>query len=550
MVKVVLVFEFTICKLKFKSSMVSTQGSSSSTTPSPSGSLAKPMEDLWLDDIDEDMLVQASQMAELQPGTQDRMEIDSDALNNFIKEESKSGDVWTSHDQSQRNIQQTQTVFQNRSTFSSGEPIKKSQSTPFRQPMAPPSTSSNDNKNNGGESSEKFKAEIKSFNQKLQAKTGEITFLRKTLNEKQKDIQTCHNERERMKKERNDDLKKFEAEKKRQEAQAKTNEEFLKRELEQAAETLEKYKRLHSHNNISDANGDCNGTFALAVTSPPPSKRQKLLRNATAAPANIDESLFTNNFPKKSPNHGGQVVPSKPKTSTNDASLQTTSRRRRANVLDQKEERLSFGSLMETGDGNRMIQSLHDTMNNQLTSLLAEIRRLSSNLQNCDISKATGLVEAIAKPIEFDNAVLLIDHLPLGVEVICDQIGFPNIMLDELFSALLFLIDNDQRLHAHGLAGSIVNLVNAIVQNESLQVLVDLENLRKSLIAVIEKSKSLLSSSEKSCIVALNIVVGFMDLLAIETNYTKGLFCHHIKGKHYTVFNLLCSYVFQKIRGS
>jgi hypothetical protein len=546
----VLVFEFTICKLKFKSSMVSTQGSSSSTTPSPSGSLAKPMEDLWLDDIDEDMLVQASQMAELQPGTQDRMEIDSDALNNFIKEESKSGDVWTSHDQSQRNIQQTQTVFQNRSTFSSGEPIKKSQSTPFRQPMAPPSTSSNDNKNNGGESSEKFKAEIKSFNQKLQAKTGEITFLRKTLNEKQKDIQTCHNERERMKKERNDDLKKFEAEKKRQEAQAKTNEEFLKRELEQAAETLEKYKRLHSHNNISDANGDCNGTFALAVTSPPPSKRQKLLRNATAAPANIDESLFTNNFPKKSPNHGGQVVPSKPKTSTNDASLQTTSRRRRANVLDQKEERLSFGSLMETGDGNRMIQSLHDTMNNQLTSLLAEIRRLSSNLQNCDISKATGLVEAIAKPIEFDNAVLLIDHLPLGVEVNCDQIGFPNIMLDELFSALLFLIDNDQRLHAHGLAGSIVNLVNAIVQNESLQVLVDLENLRKSLIAVIEKSKSLLSSSEKSCIVALNIVVGFMDLLAIETNYTKGLFCHHIKGKHYTVFNLLCSYVFQKIRGS
>ena len=48
--------------------MVSAQGSSSSTTPAPSGSLAKPMEDLWLDDIDEDMLVQASQMAELQPG--------------------------------------------------------------------------------------------------------------------------------------------------------------------------------------------------------------------------------------------------------------------------------------------------------------------------------------------------------------------------------------------------------------------------------------------------------------------------------------------------
>ena len=317
--------------------MVSTQGSSSSTTPSPSGSLAKPMEDLWLDDIDEDMLVQASQMAELQPGTQDRMEIDSDALNKFIKEESKSGDVWTSHDQSQRNIQQTQTVFQNRSTFSTGEPIKKSQSTPFRQPMAPPSTSSSyDNKNNGGESTEKLRAEIKSFNQKLQAKTGEITFLRKSLNEKQKDIQTCHNERERMKKERNDDLKKFEAEKKRQEAQAKTNQEFLKRELEQAAETLEKYKRLHSHNNISNENGDCNGTFALAVTSPPPSKRQKLLRNAAAAPANIDESLFTNNFTKKSPNHGGHVIPSKPKISTNDASLQTTSRRRRVNVLDQK----------------------------------------------------------------------------------------------------------------------------------------------------------------------------------------------------------------------
>ena len=192
--------------------------------------------------------------------------------------------------------------------------------------------------------------------------------------------------------------------------------------------------------------------------------------------------------------------------------------------LYQKEERLSFGSLMETGDGNKMIQSLHDTMNNQLTSLLTEIRRLSSNLQNCDISNTT------VKPIEFDNAVVLIDHLPLGVPVNYDQIGFPNIMLDELFSALLFLIDNDQRLHAHGLAGSIVNLVNAIVQNESLQALVDLENLRKSLIAVIEKSKSLLSSSEKSCIVALNIVVGFMDLLAIETNFTKGLFCHHIKG--------------------
>jgi hypothetical protein len=415
------------------------------------------------------MLVQASQMAELQPGTQDRMEIDSDALNKFIKEESKSGDVWTSHDQSQRNIQQTQTVFQNRSTFSSREPIKKSQSTPFRQPMAPPSTSLYDNKNNGGESSEKLRAEIKSFNQKLQAKTGEITFLRKSLNEKQKDIQTCHNERERMKKERNDDLKKFEAEKKRQEAQAKTNEEFLKRELEQAAETLEKYKRLRSHNNISDENGDCNGTFALAVTSPPPSKRQKLLRNAAAAPANIDESLFTKNFTKKSPKHGGHVILSKPKISTNDASLQTTSRRRRVNVLDQKEERLSFGSLMETGDGNKMIQSLHDTMNNQLTSLLSLCRRLSSNLQNCDISNTT------VKPIEFENAVVLIDHLPLGVPVNYDQIGFPNIMLDELFSALLFLIDNDQQLHARGLAGSIVNLVNAIVQNESLQALVDLE---------------------------------------------------------------------------
>ena len=186
---------------------------------------------------------------------------------------------------------------------------------------------------------------------------------------------------------------------------------------------------------------------------------------------------------------------------------------------------------METGDGNKMIQSLHDTINNQLTSLLTEIRRLSSNLQNCDISnRATGLVEVTVKPIEFDNAVVLIDHLPLSVPVNCDQIGFPNIMLDELFSALLFLIDNDQILHAHGLAGSIVNLVNAIVQNESLQALVDLENLRKSLIAVIEKSKSLLSLSEKSCIVALNIVVGFMDLLAIETNFTKGLFCHHIKG--------------------
>ena len=190
---------------------------------------------------------------------------------------------------------------------------------------------------------------------------------------------------------------------------------------------------------------------------------------------------------------------------------------------------------METGDGNKMIQSLHDTMNNQLTSLLTEIRRLSSDLQNCDISKAT------VKPIEFDNAVVLIDHLPLSVPVNYDQIGFPNIMLDELFSALLFLIDNDQRLHAHGLAGSIVNLVNAIVQNESLQALVDLENLRKSLIAVIEKSKSLLSSSEKSCIAGLNIVVGLMDLLAIETHFTKGLFCHHIKGTNILIKSRLDS---------
>merc|ERR1712083_139122 len=82
--------------------------------------LAKPMEELWLDDIDEDMLVQASQMAEgytanLQSNTE-RMEMDTDAVKQYIQEDDKIQDDWTSH-QSQRTIQQTQTVFHNKSSF-------------------------------------------------------------------------------------------------------------------------------------------------------------------------------------------------------------------------------------------------------------------------------------------------------------------------------------------------------------------------------------------------------------------------------------------------
>lgn len=74
-------------------------------------------DDLWLDDIDEDMLVQASQMVEAANATHDdRMEIDAETLNKFIHEESKSDDLWneaaSNPFQKQKYAQQTQTVFQ------------------------------------------------------------------------------------------------------------------------------------------------------------------------------------------------------------------------------------------------------------------------------------------------------------------------------------------------------------------------------------------------------------------------------------------------------
>lgn len=76
-------------------------------------------DDLWLDDIDEDMLVQASQMVEAQAANathDDRMEIDAETLNKVMKEESTSDDVWneaaSNPFQKQKYAPQTQTVFQ------------------------------------------------------------------------------------------------------------------------------------------------------------------------------------------------------------------------------------------------------------------------------------------------------------------------------------------------------------------------------------------------------------------------------------------------------
>ncbi len=93
----------------------------------PSVTAAQEAEDLWLDDIDEDMLVQASQMVEAASATAskvqqpERMEIDAETLNKFITEENKT-DVWGSDFTSQRQKfpQQTQTVFQSsvRSNYS------------------------------------------------------------------------------------------------------------------------------------------------------------------------------------------------------------------------------------------------------------------------------------------------------------------------------------------------------------------------------------------------------------------------------------------------
>ena len=71
----------------------------------------------WFDDDIDDMLVQATQMVEENESKPDRMEIDAEALNKLITEEKKENNEedWINSTafQSQRMIQQTQTVFQN-----------------------------------------------------------------------------------------------------------------------------------------------------------------------------------------------------------------------------------------------------------------------------------------------------------------------------------------------------------------------------------------------------------------------------------------------------
>lgn len=73
----------------------------------------KENEDLWMDDIDEEMLVQASQMVEASVQShQERMEIDDETLNKFISEE--MNDDWDSAPMSTSHKKfpiQTQTVF-------------------------------------------------------------------------------------------------------------------------------------------------------------------------------------------------------------------------------------------------------------------------------------------------------------------------------------------------------------------------------------------------------------------------------------------------------
>ena len=93
-----------------------------------------------------------------------------------------------------------------------------------------------------------------------------------------------------------------------------------------------------------------------------------------AAPMNIDETLLSQKV-----SNTQLLVPRK---MTVDTGLQTSSRRRRTKVLGLKQDELAIGSLMETGVGNGMIKSLHDTLRNQLKNLFDEIRKLSSKLQN------------------------------------------------------------------------------------------------------------------------------------------------------------------------
>ena len=70
-------------------------------------------DDLWNDDIDEDMLVMASQLAEKDgddKATNGTMEIDADTLNKCIVEEEKIG--WGKMPIQSQRFTQTQTVFQ------------------------------------------------------------------------------------------------------------------------------------------------------------------------------------------------------------------------------------------------------------------------------------------------------------------------------------------------------------------------------------------------------------------------------------------------------
>jgi len=482
--------------------------------------LAKTMEDLWLDDIDEDMLVQASQIAESkcssgEQNTPERMEIDSAAMNKFIEEESQrnTGDVWT-----QSRVQQTQIVYQNKpSTFATvKEPIRKPQQQPFKMISSKPV----DHNSVGAESMEKLKAELKSYVKKLQAKEGEVKYLRNSLNEKKIVAQNFLKYREEFRKEKENDLKKFEAEKKKMEEQAKSSREFLQRELEQAFEALQKFERADQ--NISDNGDSRNGNrrqlspeaHDVNNSMQPSLKKQKL--GQRAMPMNIDETLFS----QKPTNHQEVLVPKK---MTVDACFQTSCGRRRSKVLDFKPDEQGFGALMEIGVKNSMIKSLHDTMRNQLTNLLDQIRKLSSKLQDNDVSAA----EVDLK--EFENAMILIDHLQLNLDVDLEQRKYPDLMLDELFNSLLCLMENRQRVNDENLSKSIVNLINSIVQNEAFQDLIDQRNLIDNLVAALEQSRSLMTVPGRYGLVAIDVFVGIMDLLALETNMTKKIFCNHIK---------------------
>lgn len=82
--------------------------------PKPEPEPPKEDDALWMDDIDEDMLVAASQMVENEmskTGGQERMEMDADALHMFIREEETKNDDWTSKATSHR-FDQTSTVLE------------------------------------------------------------------------------------------------------------------------------------------------------------------------------------------------------------------------------------------------------------------------------------------------------------------------------------------------------------------------------------------------------------------------------------------------------